>query len=159
MSVTQALCQRILDFIRSETVSASLETILPEAWNASMRWEFVSDAADLESMTVSVVPGSLTVEKMGRDAMTAAFEVGVQFSRRIASMTEIPQNVEFLETLLKHLARLSSFTGIDGCRGADVLSMNCSSLYANQEMEGTRIFDALIVLNLKIYFTKGQSNG
>lgn len=156
MSITESICRKITEYLQSEEVTSALKQVYSEPFSVQQRWSFVEDSADLETMDVSVIPGTLMMNKLGRDAMEGNFQVAVQLCRRISEMEEMSENVAFFETLIRYLSRLGAIREIEGCRGVEMVSLESESLYAHKEIEGTRVYDSLLVLNMRIYYKKGE---
>lgn len=156
MSITESICRKITEYLQSQEVTTAFKQVCSMPFSIRQRWSFVEDAADLEAMEVSVIPGALTMNKLGREAMEGNFQVAVQLCRKISELTEMSENVAFLETLIRYLSRLGSFREIEGCRGVEMVSLESESLYAHKEVEGTRVYDSLLVLSTRIYFKKGE---
>ena len=151
---TVQICEKILKLIQSRASD------LPEVtggWNAAVRYQFYADSTDLDTLEVSIVPGSLVCENLTRDGGKVQFVVGVSLGKKLDSDDEIPELAAFSETLLLYLRSFPAFQPEPKTfyRGVELSTVSTESIYSNETLDSIRTYDSLIVLTFNVYFRKG----
>jgi len=151
---TVQICEKILELIQSRASD------LPEVaggWNAAVRYQFYADSTDLDTLEVSIVPGSLVCENLTRDGGKVQFVVGVSLGKKLDSDDEIPELAAFSEMLFLYLRSFPAFQPDPDkfYRGVELSTVSTESIYSNETLDSIRTYDSLIVLTFNVYFRKG----
>ena len=153
MSIALNICEQIRAYIASDPVAAALGAVYAQTWDTAVRYEFVEDATELDTLDVSIVPGELSHERVGREVARTSFTVGVSLTKRIEP-AEIPALADFAETLFFALQQLPT-SRPEHTRGVELAEVRTETVYSNKTLDTVRTFDALIVLSFNIFYKKG----
>lgn len=157
-ATTFHLCEQVKSYLLSEDVKASLDALWPGRWTVEVRPDFNSDAADLDNLEISIIPGQINGSQPNRIALEQTFEMGVELRKRLDNVSEIPALAEFAEELM---LKLDAFVPVSPpkVRGAALMPLSTASLYAFEEQEGALTYASVISMPVKYFYKRTRMTG
>lgn len=141
-------CEQVRDYLNSPEILAGMDAIYSGEKTVEMRYSITDESADLNALEIVIVPGQRTSAPCVRQARTRTAAVGVSIRKHLENDAEIEtmsEIAEYIDDVLDDFApECPAFV-----KSAELAEKESDNVYTSHEVETGRVFDAIIVMNIR----------